>query len=198
MNISALIKETAAGGIKRVSVLLAMVYACLLLARAWLESSMTMHMGVLIPALLIWGGCGSLSLLRARPWVTEWARYYRYSLLCFALFGMLLWMLPRLLDASLYEPLPSVLKWISLPLAGMALVLCWTHLPWLLRAVLQLEAIASLLRLGWLYMAAAQEYCVSYGIDDQQHLGYLLIVYAMAYGGVIGLRLMFGTRNNAD
>jgi len=198
MNISGLIKAAAPGGIKRASVLLAVVYVCLLLARVRLESSMTMHMAVLIPALFIWGGCCSLFLLRDRPGVMEWARRYRYSLLCFALFGMLLWMLPRLLDASLYEPVPSVLKWITLPLAGMALVSCWTHLPWLLRAVLHLEAIASLLRLGWLYTAAPQEYCVSYGIGDQQNLGYLLIVYAMAYSGVIGMRVMFGRQNKAD
>jgi hypothetical protein len=151
---------------------------------------------VLIPSLIIWGGCGALLLLRTRPWVSEWGLRYRYSLLWFTLFGIMLWMLPRLLDASLYVPTLSVMKWLTLPLAGIALVLCWRHLPWLLRAFLHLEAIATLLRLGWLYMAAPQEYCVSYGIDDQNRLGYLFLVYATVYGGMLGLRVMFVDNKN--
>ncbi len=191
MKNSSLVDELALSSVKRAQMLLVLVYGSLLEFRAWLESGMTTHMGVLIPSLIIWGGCGSLLLLRARPWVAEWGRRYRYGLLWFTLFGIMLWMLPRLLDASLYAPALSVLKWLTLPLTGMALVLSWRHLPWLLRAFLHLEAIATLLRLGWLYMAAPQEYCISYGIDDQQHLGYLLLVYAAVYGGVLGLRVMF-------
>ncbi|MEJ2360320.1 MAG: hypothetical protein P8Z75_02665 [Gammaproteobacteria bacterium] len=179
--------------VKRIFVLLVLVYVCLLDLRVWLEAGMTTHMGVLIPSLII---CISLVLLRIWPRVAEWGRRYRYSLIWFVLFSMMLWMLPRLLDASLYEPMVSVLKWLTLPLVGMALVLCWRHLPWLLRAVLHLEAIATLLRLGWLYMAAPQEYCISYGIDDQNRLGYLLLIYAVVYGGILGLRVMFVDNNN--
>lgn len=201
MNVSRLVNESnepVVRAVKHYYVLLALVYICLLVLRHWLESAMLRHMGILIPALLIWGGCGSLLLLRARPSMMEWGRRYRYSLLWFALFGIIFWMLPRLLDASLYIPTLSVLKWLTLPLVGMALVLCWRHLPWLLRAFLHLEAIATLLRLGWLYMAAPQEYCVSYGINDQQRLGYLLLLYAAAYGSMIGLRVLFVDNKNLN
>lgn len=178
-------------GFKSVPLRFGLAYGGLLLSRTWWESGMTTHMGMLIPLLIILGGRVALPLLRSRPWVAEWGRCYRFSLLLFALFTILLWMLPRLLDASLYQREMAVLKWLTLPVAGMALVLCWRYLPWLLRAVLHLEAIATLLRLGWLYTAAPQEYCVSYGIDDQQRLGDMLIVYALVYGAVLGLRVMF-------
>lgn len=159
---------------------------------------MTMHMGLLIPLLIVWGGSVALRLRRQQPGLAAWGRRYRASLLLFGIFTILLWMLPRLLDASLYARDMAVLKWLTLPLAGAALVLCWRHLPWLLRAVLHLEVIATLLRLGWLYLVAPQEYCVSYGIDDQQHLGYLLIAYAAVYGGMLGLRVMFGWQQSLD
>ena len=159
---------------------------------------MAKHMGLLIPLLIIWGGGVALRLRRHQPGLVEWGRRYRVSLLLFGIFTLLLWMLPRLLDASLYVRDMAVLKWLTLPLAGAALVLSWRHLPWLLRAVLHLEVIATLLRLGWLYLVAPQEYCVSYGIDDQQHLGYLLIAYAAVYGGMLGLRSLFGRHYSID
>ena len=174
------------------ALLLGLAYLGMLLSHAWWESGMAMHMGVLLPLLSVWGGAMVLHLRRRRAWLTQWGRRYRVSLLLFAIFTLSLWMLPRLLDASLYALDMAALKWLTLPLAGAALVLCWRALPWLLRAVLQLEAIATLLRLGWLYLVAPQTYCVSYGIDDQQRLAYLLIVYAAVYGGVLGLRVMFG------
>jgi len=198
MNISNPTYKTGLSKMSRASLLLVLVYPGLLSSHAWWESGMTRHMGLLIPILILWGMGVSLLLLRARPSLVDWGRRYRISLLLFALFTIMLWMLPRLLDASLYQLDMASLKWLTLPLAGMALGFCWRHLPWLLRAVLQLEAIATLFRLGWLYMAAAQEYCVSYGIDDQQNLGHLLIAYATVYGSVLGLRLIFGQQHSVD
>lgn len=177
---------------KHAALLLGIAYLGMGVSHAWWESSMSTHMGALIPLLIAWGGAVALLLRRQQPQLAAWARRYRASLFLFAFFTLSLWMLPRLLDASLYALDMALLKWLTLPLAGAALVLCWRHLPWLLRAVLHLEAIATLLRLGWLYLVAPQEYCVSYGLDDQQHLGYVLIAYAAVYGGVLGMRVMFG------
>lgn len=183
---------------KHAALLLGIAYLGMGLSHAWWESSMTLHMGALIPLLIAWGGAVALLLRRQQAGLTAWARRYRVSLFLFAFFTLSLWMLPRLLDASLYALDMALLKWLTLPLAGAALVLCWRHLPWLLRAVLHLEAIATLLRLGWLYLVAPQEYCVSYGLDDQQHLGYVLIGYAAVYGGMLGLRVMFGRHHSMD
>jgi hypothetical protein len=62
----------------------------------------------------------------------------------------------------------------------------------ILRAVLHLEAIATLLRLGWLYLLAPQRYCVSYGLDEQQLLAYVLLGYGTAYAAWLGARVMLG------
>jgi len=162
----------------------------LLFSRPWLEASMVWHMGVQIPLLVLLGA------LPARSWRTrlntgDVVRRYRAALLLLALFSLGLWMLPRLLDAALHQPLVELAKWISLPLGGAALLLCWPHLPVILRGVLHLELIATLLRLGWLYLQAPERYCVSYGISDQQSLGYLLLIYAAAYGTLLAIRLLF-------
>jgi hypothetical protein len=166
-------------------------FAVLWVTHAWWEDSMMTHMGMLIPALAVLGGLAAARQGRDRPGLSAWGRRYRASLLLFAVFVLGLWMLPWLLDASLHDAGLELGKWLSLPLAGAALALAWRHLPGLLRAVLQLEAVATLLRLGWLYLAAPQRYCVNYALDDQQRLGYLLIAYGLAYGVALGARVMF-------
>ena len=148
----------------------------LLVSRPWLEASMAWHMGVQLP-LLVLAGALAARAWQARCKTDSILRHYRAALLLLALFTFGLWMLPRLLDAALHQPLVELAKWISLPLGGAALVLCWPHLPIILRGVLHLELIATLLRLGWLYLQAPERYCVSYGIGDQQSLGYLLFIY---------------------
>ncbi|TDX99629.1 hypothetical protein [Thiohalophilus thiocyanatoxydans] len=161
----------------------------LLISRPWLEAGMAWHMGVQIPLLVVVGA------LLAGHWRARLSppgiRRYRATLLLFALFTLALWMLPRLLDAALHQLPVELAKWFSLPLAGAALRLAWPHLPVILRGVLHLEAIATLLRLGWLYLQAPERYCVSYGIGDQQSLGYLLVIYGALYGGLLAIKILF-------
>lgn len=156
------------------------------------ESSMALHMGVQIPLLVVLGGL-TVDLLRRRyTWLLGFSQRYRTSLLLAALFIIGLWMLPRLLDAALHQPVYALLKWLSLPMAGMALVLSWRYLPFVLRGVLHIEALAMLLRLGWLYLIAPQRYCVSYLLDDQSILGYLLLSYGAVYALLLIAGVMLG------
>ncbi|MGD8925345.1 MAG: hypothetical protein PVG20_00760 [Thioalkalispiraceae bacterium] len=171
---------------------LSFVSICLLFSSRWLEASMVLHMAVQIPVLAILGALLVNSLQPRFSWLGSLGKKYRTSLLLFALFTFGLWMLPRLLDAALHQTDIAIMKWISLPMAGMALAMCWQHLPFVLRAVLHLEALATLLRLGWLYLIAPQRYCVSYGIDDQQLLGYVLLGYGISYAILITASVMFG------
>ncbi|MFP3874610.1 MAG: hypothetical protein ACLFV1_09165 [Thiohalophilus sp.] len=162
----------------------------LLFTRPWLEVSMLWHMGVQIPLLALLGAL-AVWPRRDRDESGGILRRYRVALLLLGLFTVGLWMLPRLLDAALHQPLIELAKWISLPLGGAALRLSWPQLPIILRGVLHLELIATLLRLGWLYLQAPERYCVSYGIGDQQSLGVLLLIYGAVYGALLGLRLLF-------
>lgn len=163
----------------------------LLLTRPWLEAGMAGHMGVQIPLLVL---LGMLLVRHGRSRVAadleRTARRYRAALLLFSLITLMLWMLPRMLDAALHQPAFELAKWLSLPLAGATLSLSWAHLPVILRGVLHLELIATLLRLGWLYLQAPERYCVSYGIGDQQDLGYLLLIYAAGHGLWLAGRLL--------
>lgn len=177
---------------------LATLVTGLLLARHWFESGMLTHMAVQLPALALVGGWFAIAWRRRCPGLVPFAQRYRASLLLFALFTFGLWMLPRLLDAALHDARYELLKWLTLPLAGMALVLCWRQLPFVLRGILHLEALATLLRLGWLYLIAPQRYCVSYVLDEQQRLGYALLCYAVVYGLWLGGRIMFGGHNLLD
>ncbi len=175
--------------------LLLLLGVLLLTRRSW-ETSMTFHMAVQIPLLVLLGILlGRYLKQRCATTMFQWIRRYRATLLLLALFILGSWMVPRLLDTALHQPVIAIAKWLTLPLAGVALQLSWRQLPVVLRGVLHLEAVASLLRLGWLYLQAPDRYCVSYDLDDQQTLGYVLIIYAVLYGGLLALRVMFGQRN---
>lgn len=176
------------------AVLLLLPGVMLLARRSW-EASMTFHMALQIPLLVLLGILLGRHLKQRYATGLWWIRRYRATLLLLALFILGSWMVPRLLDAALHRPAIAFAKWITLPLAGMALTLCWRQLPVVLRGMLHLEAVATLLRLGWLYLQAPERYCVSYDLNDQQTLGYLLIIYAVVYGGLLALKVMFGQRN---
>jgi hypothetical protein len=172
--------------------LLGICLAILFFSRSYWESGMVMHIAGQIPLLVVLGGVFASLQQRRYPGLITIGQHYRTSLLLFAVFVLGLWMVPRLLDAALHDPLIAFSKWLSLPLAGMALVWCWRHLPAVLRALLHLEALAMLLRLGWLYLLAPQRYCVSYTFDEQEVLGYTLITYGIIYGVLMGMKVMFG------
>jgi hypothetical protein len=172
--------------------LLLLMFGGMLLSRNWWEAGMVMHMAVQIPLLALLGGMFALVQGRRYPGLHVLGRRYRAGLLLFSLFVLGLWMLPRLLDAAVHATDIAIMKWLTLPMAGAALALCWRHLPIVLRGVLHLEALATLLRLGWLYLIAPQRYCVSYGLDEQQTLGYVLLGYAAIYAAVLAWTVMFG------
>lgn len=161
----------------------------LLVSRPWLEAGMLWHMGLQLPLLVLLGVLAVDSVSQS-PLIGALTRRYRAALLLLALVTFGLWMLPRLLDAALHQPQVEIAKWLSLPVAGAALRLGWPQLPSVLHGVLHLEFIATLLRLGWLYLQAPERYCVSYGIADQQSLGFLLLVYAGVYGLLLGVRVL--------
>ncbi len=177
----------------RETALLLLLPGVLLLSRRSWEASMTFHMAVQIPLLVLLGILLG-RYLQQRGVTTTFQSIHRYraTLLLLALFILGSWMVPRLLDAALHQPAIAFAKWISLPLAGTALILCWHQLPVVLRGILHLEAIATLVRLGWLYLQAPQRYCVSYDLGDQQTLGYVLIIYSGFYGSLLALKVMFG------
>jgi hypothetical protein len=56
-----------------------------------------------------------------------------------------------------------------------------------------LEAIATLLRFGWGYLAAEERLCLAYLAGDQQRTGELLLLAGATYALAIVWRPMFGS-----
>ncbi len=83
-------------------------------------------------------------------------------------------------------------QFLSLPLAGCAVALSWSRLPVIARGVVHLEAIATLFRFGWGYLAAEERLCLAYLAGDQQLAGELLIWLGAAYCVAAAWKPMFG------
>jgi hypothetical protein len=184
--------------------LAAVTWLWLLLAtpplRAWAESGMALHMLVQLPLLALAGYIAGGAWLRAQPGCFA-ARSLRFAQsfnaggvtgLIFASFVMLLWMLPRFLDLARLDMTVDIIKFVSVPLAGLAVALSWPRLPVIARAVVHLEVIATLLRFGWGYLAAEERLCLAYLSGDQQLTGTLLLWLGAAYALAVTWRPLFG------
>jgi hypothetical protein len=170
-------------------------------ARAWLESSMGLHMLLQLPMLAVIGFCIGAAWLKSAPHGLA-ARALRtvqsfnaggVTGLVFASFVMVLWMLPRSLDLARLDVAADMLKLLSVPAAGAAVALSWPCVPAVARAVVHLELIATLLRFGWGYVAADQRLCLVYLTGDQQRTGELLLWLGAAYAIAAAWQPMFGS-----
>lgn len=95
-------------------------------------------------------------------------------------FIFLVWMIPRWLDASLVYETVALAKYASLIVGGVLLRMSWPIAHPITRGLLQIEFIAMLLRLGWLYLISPERLCNSYLLSDQIWLGRGLLIIAFA------------------
>lgn len=158
-----------------------------------LEASMSAQMLVQLPLLAAVGYLlGLLLPLRAAASLAHW-NHRGVTGFVLASLASAYWMLPRLLDASLTEPAIAAAKFLSVPLlVGLPLAQSWPRSSFVVRGVFLLELIATLFRLGWLYLVSPERLCSNYLIDDQQRLGRILIAAgAMLFLWIAG-KLLWG------
>jgi hypothetical protein len=87
-------------------------------------------------------------------------------------FATSFWMLPRMLDLALADPLADFGKFLSLPLlGGLPLGLSWQRMPRLGRAFVWLNFIPKLGAIGGVYLAAPTRLCAYYRLDQQTEAG---------------------------
>lgn len=183
--------------------LAALIWVALLMPplRAGLESNMVLHMLVQLPLLaligLAWGRAWLAAPATSRQGrVLAWLQTFNRggaTGLILAGFTMLLWMLPRWLDAARMDMAVDIVKFLSIPTAfGVAVAVSWPRCPPIARAVIHLEGIATLLRFGWGYLAADQRLCLTYLMEDQQLAGILLLWLAVAWALVVVWQPLFG------
>ncbi|WP_025041759.1 hypothetical protein [Nitrosospira briensis] len=147
------------------------------MARDWLEATMSRHMLVQMPLLVI------LGIIACRLLPVHWQNAVLAGVggsvpcVVVALFASSYWMLPRALDAALTDPLAEVGKFLSLPLlVGFPLVLAWRRLTLIGRGFVWTNFISMLAVLGWLYIVAPVRVCNSYLVNDQEHAGWYMVI----------------------
>jgi hypothetical protein len=188
---------------KQVAYTAVLVWVLLLMppVRAVLESSMMLHMLVQLPTLLLigfalgWAWRQASAQCVAGRTLSTVMRANRWGMtgLIAAAFTMTLWMLPRLLDSARLDIGFDLVKFLTVSLlGGLAVSVSWRATPAILRAVIHLEAIATLLRFGWGYLASEERLCLVYLVGDQQRTGSALLVLGAIYALVVVWRPLFG------
>lgn len=159
----------------------------------WLKQSMVGQMLVQIGLLIAVGFMIGRSLLQQSGVSLAAFRPYRWALLAMAMSTMLVWMIPRLLDLAAVHPGVDALKALTLVfLAGLPLSLVWYSVGPVIKALLHIEALATVLRLGWLYLDSPVRLCSQYRLDDQARLGQLLLLVGAVYALVLGTWALTG------
>lgn len=165
----------------------AALFALCVLFRTPLEQHMVTHVLVLLPALAAAGWYAGRALADRWPGLVsrDWNAGGATGLLAALLTGAF-WMLPRIFDWSLSEPLGEVAKFVSLPLLlGVPLALSWRRAPVLVRGFLKASAISMALTLAWVYVNAPVRLCTSYLTGQQEQLGigffWLAIILAVLW-----------------
>lgn len=161
---------------------------------SWLTRTMTAHMLVQIPLLVLIGillGRLLASKMQGR-WI-EAVRPYRWALLLLAGAALMVWMIPRMLDLAVQNWAVNAAKAGSLTLVtGLALSLAWQTSGPVVRGLLHAEALATLWRLGWLYLESPTRLCLQYGQDDQARLGAALLAAGALYAVWLAARALCG------
>ncbi len=148
----------------------------------WLKSTMLSHMLIQLSLLVLIGVAIGQQVNKIYPCLLYQTKVLRVSLLVLSIATMMIWMIPRLLDLAVENIWVDVLKILSLPLlAGLPLYCSWKNFGQIIHGILHLEALATLLRLAWLYIESPSRLCVQYGIDDQTNLGFMLGLISLAY-----------------
>lgn len=159
----------------------------------WLEATMVRHVLVQLPLLVLLG-----------VWIAGQLPHYIvrsisvinlggiFGCICIS-YIFLFWMIPRWLDASLTETWVAWSKYLSLLCGGVLFRLSWPKAHFITRGFLQIEFLAMLFRLGWLYLISPERLCNNYLINDQAWLGRSFLVIGLALSITWLVPIFFGS-----
>lgn len=151
-------------------------------ARQALEASMTLHMLVQVPLLIVCGGliAGALPAdWRGR--IATWNAYGITGLFATAV-ALALVMIPRLLDLAVTDLRIDVAKALALVACGAALRLSWRRAGAVVQGFFLGNVLPMTAAAGQLYQDSPLRLCNAYLLDDQVRLGQLLAGIAVAAG----------------
>lgn len=161
--------------------------------RQTLEATMTAQMLVQIPLLAVAGWLVAHAVPRRMDCaLARWNGGGIAGLLLASLAGIV-WMLPRMMDASANDAWFAMAKFASVPLLiGVPVALSWPRTGFVVRGVFLLEVIATAFRIGWLYLGSPVRLCSNYLLSDQQRLGWNLLAVGVAICLVLAWKLIWG------
>lgn len=145
-----------------------------------LEASMSLHMLVQYPALLLAGGLlAAMFPAGLRQRLSAWNTMGISGLTTFALVAAVL-MIPRVLDLALTDWRAESTKVAALLLAGAVLRPSWRAAGLVVQGFFLGNVLPMTLVVGTLYQDAPLRLCNAYRLDDQQQLGFALVWGATA------------------
>jgi Na+/citrate or Na+/malate symporter len=140
----------------------------------WLESTMTGHMLIQIPFIIIAGYWIGGELNQRIPSLDLYVGGIPGLILI--IFTLLFWMIPRSLDHALTSDLMELAKFASLTLfVGVPLGIGWHKLGFVARGFVWIHLISMVFLMGWLYASSPIRVCNQYLIDQQRLAGWLLL-----------------------
>ena len=162
--------------------------------RRTIESSMTTHMLIQYPCLLLVGAL----LVAGLPtrWLSHAHRWNELGLsgLVGSALVLAVLMVPRVLDLALVNEHVEALKLIALVASGAALRLSWQRAGVVIQAFFLGNVLAMTAVVGILYQDAAVRVCNAYRLDDQQNLGLALVLVAIGVAAIWSLHTAWRRR----
>jgi len=147
--------------------------------RRMTESSMTAHMLIQYPCLMLLGAL-LVQELPAR-WVSAAQRWNELGIagLVGSALTLAVLMVPRVLDLALVDGRVEALKLIALVASGAALRLSWQRAGLVVQAFFLGNMLPMTIVVGTLYQDSGARVCNAYRLDDQQALGLALVLIAI-------------------
>lgn len=165
--------------------------------RSTLEASMSTHMLVQFPLMLLAGwllahAVPALVSARLQAWNAHGLAGLAWTALTLALA-----MVPRLLDMVLMDPHLEALKVAALVTCGGALRASWRQAGTVLQGFFLGNTLPMMAIAGWLYETSPGRVCNAYRLDEQQRLGQALGWLAAAVALVWIIQLVWRLREHS-
>lgn len=163
----------------------------------WFEQSLVVNILVGYPLLVYFGFYYGRELIDHRTLRSTLDVIGGIPGVLVATFTLAFWMIPRWVDASLAHLNIALIKYLCLILlVGFSLGCSWSRMHFITKAVLKIEFLTMLFRLGWIYMISPDRLCNNYLLGEQVLLGKSLLAIGFLLMIVLCLPLFVAERDD--
>lgn len=171
----------------------------LMLFARWLEQSLVAILTIGYPLLVCFGYFLGQQAITKKVIATIVEYSGGISGVLLASFTLAFWMIPRWMDASAANLEIAILKYLCLIfLVGFPLGCSWSKTHFITRAVVKIEFLTMLFRLGWIYLISPDRLCNNYLLGEQVLLGKTFLAIALMLIVVFCVPLFIVTDDKQD